>query len=287
MPSPQVEPFHHAPTGTLSYVVSDPASDSAAVIDPVLGFCVVSGRTDRRPVDDINTYLADNRLTLRWILETHAHADHLSAGDLLRVDHGAELGIGEGIRQVQAHFAEVFNLGPTFAVDGQQFDRLFADGDTFELGTIRCRVIHTPGHTNDSVSYIIGDAAFVGDTLFMPDIGTARCDFPGGDAARLYDSIHRIFALPADTRLFMCHDYPPAGRTLRHEVSIAEQRQRNVHVGGGTARDDYVAMRRERDASLNLPALILPALQVNIRAGELPPADDNGVAYLRLPVDLL
>lgn len=287
MRSPQVEPFYHAPTGTFSYVVSDADSGSAAVIDPVLGFSVVSGRTDRGPVDEINRYLDANRLSLHWILETHAHADHLSAGHLLRDEHGARLGIGEGICQVQAHFAEVFNLGPTFTPDGQQFDRLFADGDSLELGTIQCRVVHTPGHTNDSVSYLLGDAAFVGDTLFMPDIGTARCDFPGGDAARLYDSIQRIFALPEDTRLFMCHDYPPAERSLRHEVSIAEQQQHNVHVGGGAARDDYVAMRRERDASLNLPALILPALQVNIRAGELPAADDNGVTYLRLPVDLL
>ena len=287
MPSPLVETFYHAATGTLTHGVSDPDSGMAAIIDPVLGFSAVSGRTDRQPVDDINAWLSENHFKLRWVLETHAHADHLSAGDLLRQEHGAELAMGEGIRQVQAHFAGVFNLGSSFTADGRQFDRLFADGDSFELGSIPCRVLHTPGHTNDSVTYLIGDAAFVGDTLFMPDIGTARCDFPGGDAALLYDSIQRLFALPQNTRLFMCHDYPPAGRTLRHEVSIAEQQADNVHVGGGTAKEDYVSMRRKRDAGLSLPALILPALQVNIRAGALPVADDNGVAYLRLPVDLL
>jgi glyoxylase-like metal-dependent hydrolase (beta-lactamase superfamily II) len=282
---PLVKHFYHAPTGTLSYAVSDPASGQAAVIDPVLGFSVVSGRTDREPLDEIVAYLEEQGLTLHWILETHAHADHLSAADLLRSERGGELGIGEGIRQVQSHFAGLFNLGPDFVADGSQFDRLFADGDRFALGDLECRVMHTPGHTNDSVTYVIGDAAFVGDTLFMPDFGTARCDFPGGDAALLYDSIQKLFALPASTRLFMCHDYPPEDRSLRYEVSIAEQRADNIHVGGDAGRDDYVTMREARDACLNLPALILPAIQVNIRSGRLPPPDDNGVSYLRIPID--
>lgn len=287
MSAPNVQHFYHPPTGTLSYVVSDPVSRVAAVIDPVLGFSVVSGRTDRGPLDAISIYLDEQSLSLQWILETHAHADHLSAGDLLRGESGAALCVGEGIRSVQSHFASVFNVGASFTPDGSQFDRLFVDGEEFTLGDIGCRVMHTPGHTNDSVTYVIGDAAFVGDTLFMPDFGTARCDFPGGDAAMLFDSIQKILSLPAETRLFMCHDYPPETRALRFEVSIAEQKADNIHIGGETSRDEYVVMRESRDAALNLPALIVPAIQVNIRAGKLPPAEDNGVSYLRLPVDLL
>lgn len=287
MSNPDVQHFYHAPTGTLSYVVSDPTSRTAAVVDPVLGYSAASGRTDRATLDAILAYLDERALTLQWILETHAHADHLSAGDLLRQESGAALGIGEGIRSVQSHFAGVFNLGREFAADGSQFDRLFSDGDTFSLGGIEVSVMHTPGHTNDSVTYLVGDAAFVGDTLFMPDFGTARCDFPGGDAAMLYDSIQKILALPANTRLYMCHDYPPESRELRYTVSIAEQQADNIHIGGGRSRDDYVAMRTTRDAQLNLPALIIPAIQVNIRAGRLPPADDNDVSYLRTPIDLL
>lgn len=282
-----IQYFHHSPSGTLSYVVSDPATSRAAVIDPVLGFSVVSGRTDRSPVEEIVDYVRGKALRLDWILETHAHADHLSAAQLLQAELGGKVGIGAGIRQVQAHFAGVFNLAPSFVADGRQFDHLFVDGESFMLGEIECRVLNTPGHTSDSVTYLIADAAFVGDTLFMPDVGTARCDFPGGDAGLLFDSIQNILSLPDSTRLFMCHDYPPAGRAARHETSIAEQRAQNVHVGGGAGKDDYVPMRRTRDAALALPALILPAIQVNIRAGSLPEPDDNEVSYLRIPIDLL
>ena len=254
MSSPDVQHFYHPPSGTLSYVVSDPATGRAAVIDPVLGFSIVSGRTDRDVLDALAAYIDERSLTLEWILETHAHADHLSAGDLLRNESSAKLAIGEGIRSVQSHFADLFNLGSTFVADGRQFDCLFADGDRFSLGELECRVLHTSGHTNDSVTYVIGDAAFVGDTLFMPDFGTARCDFPGGDAGMLYDSIQKILSLPAATRLFMCHDYPPDNRELRYTVSIEEQRRDNIHIGGGTDRDSYVLMREQRDAGLSLPS---------------------------------
>lgn len=279
--------FHDAPTGTLSYVVSDRATGRAVVIDPVMGFSTVSGRTDPSPALKIIDYVRSHALTLEWILETHAHADHLSAAEFLKAELGGSTGIGEGIRQVQAHFRDVFNLGATFAADGSEFDRLFADGDTFSIGEVECRVLGTPGHTSDSITYLIGDAAFVGDTLFMPDIGTARCDFPGGDAALLYDSIQTILSLPDETRLFMCHDYPPEDRSLRFEVSVAEQRERNIHVGGAVSKRDFVARRKARDEELDLPTLILPSIQVNIRAGAFPTPDDNDVSYIRIPVDLL
>ena len=257
------------------------------MIDPVLGYCARSGRTSDEPLRDVIAYVRAERLSVKWILETHAHADHLSGAPLLQAELGGSIAIGSGIRNVQAHFGRVFNLAPTFVPDGAQFDRLFEDGDTFELGDQRCEVIATPGHTNDSMTYRIGDAAFIGDTLFMPDIGSARCDFPGGDAGELYDSIQRLLALPDATRLFVCHDYPPAGRDVRWEVSVQEQRRENIHVGGDVARADYVQTRKERDATLALPALIVPAIQVNIRAGRLPEPEDNGVAYLRMPLDLL
>jgi len=283
----RIKHFYHQPTGTLSYVVSDHRSRKAAIIDPVLGFSMVSGRTDPGPARQLLDYLAEHGLELEWVLETHAHADHLSAAQLIKREAGGKVGIGEGICKVQAHFQGVFNLKSPFRPDGSQFDRLFADGDVFMLGGIECRVLDTPGHTSDSITYLIGDAAFVGDSLFMPDFGTARCDFPGGDAALLYDSIQRLFSLPAGTRLFMCHDYPPESRGLRYEVTIGEQQQSNIHVGGGKSRDEFVRMRTERDATLNLPALIVPSIQVNIRAGLLPDAEDNKVSYLKVPLDLL
>ena len=288
-----IQHFHHAGTGTLSYVVSDPTTARAAVIDPVLGFCAVSGRTDRSPLDEIIGYVRDASLSLDWILETHAHADHLTGAQILQSELGGKIGIGAGIRDVQAHFAGVFNLQAPFAADGSQFDRLFEDGDAFAIGGIEARVLATPGHTNDSITYVMADAAFIGDTLFMPDVGTARCDFPGGDAALLYDSIHKILALPESTRLHVCHDYPPTGqdgeplRPMRFEVSVAEQKRDNIHVGGSVTRQDYVAMREARDRTLGLPALIIPPIQVNMRAGSVPAPDDNGVSYLRTPVDLL
>lgn len=282
-----IQHFHDAQSGTLSYVVSDPETALAAVIDPVLGFSVVSGRTDTGQVDAIEKYLDKYNLGLRWILETHAHADHLTAAQLLKGRRGGKVAIGEGITSVQSHFGKLFNLKPPFVADGRQFDHLFAENEKFRIGNIDCTVLSTPGHTSDSVTYLVEDAAFVGDSLFMADFGSARCDFPGGDAATLYDSIQKIFALPDDTRLFMCHDYPPASRQLRFEITIAEQKEHNIHVGGDADRQQFVTMRKARDATLALPALILPAIQVNICAGHLPEAESNGVGYIRIPIDEL
>ena len=287
MPGVDIKHFYHQSTGTLSYVVSDLDTKQAAIIDPVLGLSVISGRTDTGPVEQLTSYLDEQGLSLEWILETHAHADHLSGAKPLQSAAGGRIGIGEGIRDVQAHFADVFNVADSVPADGRQFDHLFTDGEMIPLGRSAGRVMATPGHTSDSVTYIFGDAAFIGDTMFAPDFGTARCDFPGGDAGQLYDSIQKLLALPESTRFFLCHDYPPDGRELRVDVPLAEQRDSNKHVGGGVSRDDYIAMRTARDAELDLPVLILPAIQVNIRAGALPPAEGNGISYLRIPVDLL
>ena len=284
---PAVRHFYHAPTGTLSYVVSDPQSGTAAIVDPVLELSIVSGRTGTAPAQEIIEFVQGAALRVEWILETHAHADHLSAAQFLKAQLGGRIGIGRGICAVQAHFAGVFNLKKPFATDGRQFDRLFDNGETFRLGNVESRVISTPGHTSDSITYLIGDAAFVGDSLFMPDFGTARCDFPGGDAGLLYDSIQTLFELPDATRLYMCHDYPPDGRPLRYEVPVAEQKADNIHVKRGTTKAEFVAMRERRDATLDLPKLLLPAIQVNIRAGNLPAEEDNHVAYLKIPLDLL
>lgn len=283
---PTVEPFFHADSSTWTYLVSDPATREAVVVDPVLDFDSKSGRTATRSAQGVLDRAAASGLRLGWVLETHAHADHLSAGDWLRRRvPGLRLGIGAGIREVQSTFKPIFNLEPEFPVDGSQFDHLFNDGERFPLGELDVEVIATPGHTNDSVSYRIGDALFVGDSLFMPDGGTARCDFPGGDAARLYRSIHRLYALPDDTRVFVCHDYGPGGRPVACETSIAAQKAGNTHVRLGVAEADYVAVRTARDATLAMPALLLPAVQVNIRAGELPPPESNGQRYLKLPLD--
>ena len=284
---PDVQHFFHAPTGTLSYVVSDPDTSAAAIIDPVLGFCLESGRTDARPVEELIAFVEQNDLRLQWILETHAHADHLSSAQLLKSRLGGQVAIGEGICEVQKHFGSVFNLQPPFAADGHQFDRLFGDEATFSLGNIACRVMHTPGHTNDGVTYLIGQYAFIGDSLFMMDCGTARCDFPGGDAGLLYDSIQKIFALPDETILCMCHDYPPEERAVCHAVSIREQKERNIHVGDGTDKATFISLRDSRDNSLSLPKLILPSIQVNIRAGQLPVAEDNDISYVKIPLNTL
>ncbi len=284
--TPQVTPFFHADSCTFSYLVRDPASAAAVLIDPVLDFDPKSGRTGTRTAQRMLDAVHADRLDVIWILETHAHADHLSAGDWLRrALPTAKLGIGTGIRAVQKTFAGVFNLGQAFAPDGSQFDHLFEDGEAFQLGTIEAEVLATPGHTNDSVSYRIGDALFVGDSLFMPDGGTARCDFPGGSAARLYQSIQRLYRLPASTRVFVCHDYAPGGRKHACQTTIAEQRERNIHVRDGVSEAAYVRVREARDATLDMPALLLPAVQVNIRAGALPEPEDNGVRYLKLPLD--
>ena len=284
---PDVQHFYHEPTGTLSYVVSDPETSAAAVIDPVLGFSVVSGRTDNGPAEEIIAFIEKNDLQLNWILETHAHADHLSGAQILKSRLGGKVAIGDGICKVQEHFASLFNLQAPFAADGHQFDHLFADNESFALGNIECRVMHTPGHTSDSVTYLIGTHAFVGDSIFMMDSGTARCDFPGGDAELLYQSIQKLFVLPDDTVLCMCHDYQPNGRPLRYEVMVKEQRDDNIHVGGGQGKDEFVTVRKTRDETLSLPALILPAIQVNIRAGHLPAAENNEISYIKIPLDTL
>lgn len=287
MSQARIQHFYDEPTGTLSYVVCDEDNSHAAIIDPVVGYSMVSGRLDTGPSDVIIEYVHKQQLGLEWILETHAHADHLSGAQYIKSKIGGTVAIGEGIRKVQAHFGPVFNLGGDFASDGHQFDRLFADGDTFKIGGLECEVIPTPGHTNDSVSYRIGSAVFVGDSMFMPDFGTARCDFPGGDPAVLYDSIQRILSLPGDTRLFMCHDYKPGGRDLRWQCTVDEQRSENIHVNENVDKAGFVKMRQERDATLDLPRLIVPSIQVNIRAGHLPDAEDNGIAYLKTPIDTL
>lgn len=285
--TPTVRAFHHQPTGTWSYVVSDPATKRAAIVDPVLDYDPCSARTGTRSADDIVEYVRDTGLEVEWILETHAHADHISSAPYLRGVLGGKLAIGEGIREVQRTFAEIFHLGLDFVPDGSQFDRLFADGDRFSVGSIDAEVIATPGHTNDGISYRIGDAVFVGDTLFMPDCGTARCDFPGGDARRLHDSIQRLYTLPPETRMLVCHDYARDGRGLRYETTVGEQRAANVHVRDGVDAESFAKVREARDATLDLPTLLFQAIQVNIRAGELPPAERNGVRYLKIPLDTL
>ncbi len=287
MAAPDIQHFYDEQTGSLSYVVSDPETNTAAVVDPVLGFSAVSGRADRTGAQKIVDYIQAECLSLDWILETHAHADHLTAAQFLKSELGGLVGIGQGICKVQEHFAEVFNLQAPFSADGRQFDRLFSDGDSFRIGNLETRVLHTPGHTNDSVTYMVDDAAFVGDSLFMCDYGTARCDFPGGDAGLLFDSIQKIYSLPDATRLFMCHDYPPEGRDLRFVCTVAEQKQTNVHIGDGVSKTDFIDMREKRDATLGLPNLILPSVQVNIRAGNLPEPEDNQISYLKIPLDTI
>lgn len=282
-----IQHFYDEPTGTLSYVVGDPATGAAAVIDPVLGYSMVSGRTDPAPADAVIDFIKENGLSVTWILETHAHADHLSGAQYIKSRLGGTVAIGEGIRQVQAHFGDVFNLGDTFKADGSEFDHLFSHGEAFNVGELEGEVLATPGHTNDSVSYRFGSAVFVGDSLFMPDFGTARCDFPGGNAELMYDSIRHLLSLPGDTRLFMCHDYRPGGRELRWVCTVDEQRADNIHVGATITKPEFAAMRNERDATLGLPALIVPSIQVNIRAGHLPDAENNNIAYIKTPIDTL
>lgn len=283
----EVRGLYHEPTSTFSYVAWDPATRQAAIIDPVLDYDGAAGRTGTTSAAALRAIVEREELDVRWILETHAHADHLSAAGLLHDLVGAPIGIGAGITSVQATFSEIYDLGPGFPTDGRQFDRLFSDGERFPLGELEVEVLATPGHTSDSVTYRVGDAAFVGDTLFSPDYGSARCDFPGGDAATLYRSVQKLYALPEGTRLFLCHDYPPDGRAPRCEWSVAEQRDGNIHITAGTREADFVHMRRARDATLSMPALIIPAVQVNIRAGRLPEPEHNGTRYLRVPLDRL
>ena len=285
--NPLVHPFFHADSNTWSYLVHAPGDTVAAVIDPVLDFDPKSARTSTASAQAIVDHVAAQGLQVQWLLETHAHADHLSAAHWLKQTHWPEarIAIGEGIRTVQKTFRPIFNLGEHFPIDGSQFDQLFADDETFAIGAMPARVIAVPGHTSDSNAYLVGDALFTGDSLFMPDGGSARCDFPGGSAATLYRSIRRMYALPDDTRVFVCHDYGPGGRPVACETTIGEQKRANIHVRDGITEAEFVAMRTARDATLAMPALILPAVQVNIRAGALPDAEDNGVRYLKLPVD--
>lgn len=285
--NPQVQSFYDPATFAFTYVVYDRDGGRAAIVDPVLDYDPAAARVSTASADRVLAFVRERALTVDWILETHAHADHLTAAAHLKRATGAKVAIGRGITQVQERFKALFGLEPEFATDGRQFDHLFVDGDTFRIGDLEARAIATPGHTDDSLTYLVGDAAFVGDTVFAPETGTARADFPGGDARKLYRSIRSLFDLPADTRLFLCHDYPPAEREARAQSSLDEQKQRNVHVGGGADEEAFVKMRTERDAGLPAPKLILPALQVNIRAGELPPPEPNGIRYLRLPLNQL
>jgi glyoxylase-like metal-dependent hydrolase (beta-lactamase superfamily II) len=284
---PIVREFLDLDTETFSYVVYDRPSGHAAVIDPVLDFDPKSGRTATDSAQKLVDYVREQNLTVDWILETHAHADHLSAAPFVREQVGGKIGIGENIRAVQKIFREVFNFEKTFLPDGSQFDKLFADGEKFHIGDLEGEVIFTPGHTPADMSWRIGNAVFVGDTLFMPDVGTARCDFPGGDAATLYRSIRKLLAFPDDTRLYMCHDYPEGRRPYEFLTTVGEQKQHNVHVREGISEAEFVRMREARDATLEMPRLILPSVQVNVRAGQMPPPEDNGVTYLKIPVDKL
>ena len=290
MPStqkPEVSTFYDKQTSTFSYVVKDPQSNACAIIDSVLNLDYNSGRTSHTSADEIIDFIKRNQLQLQWIIETHVHADHLSAAPYLKEKLGGKLRIGAHITTVQNVFGHIFNAGTEFQRDGSQFDRLFNDGDTYQIGKLTATAIHTPGHTPACMTHIIGDAAFVGDTIFMPDGGTARADFPGGDARVLYRSIKKVLSLPAETRLFMCHDYQPNGREVEYETTVAAERKVNIHVHDGITEEEFVAMREARDATLNMPVLILPSLQVNMRAGHFPPPDDNGMVYLKVPVNAL
>ncbi len=284
--SPSVTAFFDEATNTISYAVRDPQGVAVAVIDSVLDFDYASGRTDTRSADAILAWIAEHDLRLEWILETHVHADHLSAAPYLQQRAGGKIGIGHNITVVQDTFGKVFNEGTEFQRDGSQFDKLFEDGDTYMVGGMQCFAMHTPGHTPACMTHVMGDAAFVGDTLFMPDFGTARCDFPGGSAEDLFDSVQKILALPDETRIFVGHDYKAAGRDhYAWETTVGDQKALNIHVGAGKSREDFVSMRTARDATLNMPKLIIPSLQVNMRAGHMPPAEDNGAVYLKVPVN--
>lgn len=286
---PQVQAFFDAPTWTVTYVVYDREGGKAAIVDSVLNYDHKSGRTRTSGADEVIAFIKGKGLTVQWLLETHAHADHLSAAPYLRKQVGGRIAIGAGIDGVQKVFKGLFNLEPEFRTDGSQFDHLFKDGEAFSIGDLQGRVMSVPGHTPACVAYHIGDAVFVGDTLFMPDVGTARCDFPGGNAHTLYASMRSLLSLPPQTRLFMCHDYPPVKgdrpRAVQWETTVAEQRERNIHIRDGITEEEFVQMRTARDATLEMPVLIMPSVQVNIRAGELPPPEANGVSYLKIPLN--
>lgn len=282
---PEVAPFFDKDTNTFSYVVKDPSSNSCAIVDSVLDFDYPSGSISYTGADRIIDYVKEHNLKVEWLIETHAHADHLSAAPYIQEKLGGKLGIGEHIVTVQETFGKVFNAGTEFERDGSQFDHLFKDGETYKVGELECKAIHTPGHTPACMTHVMGDAAFVGDTLFMPDAGTARADFPGGDAGVLFDSIQIILSLPAETRIFMCHDYCPNGRQLEYLTTVEEQRKNNIHVKEGTSKAAFVEMRQARDRTLGMPRLILPSLQVNMRAGHFPEPESNGTVYLKVPIN--
>ena len=282
---PEVTAFFEKETNTISYVVKDPRSDACAIIDSVMDIDYASGRISYQSADRIIEHVRTNKLAVEWLIETHAHADHLSGAPYIQGKLGGKLGIGEGITAVQEVFGKVFNEGTEFRRDGSQFDRLFKDGDAYTIGTMSAVAMHTPGHTPACMTHVIGNAAFVGDTLFMPDGGTARADFPGGDARQLYRSIKQLLALPGEMRLFMCHDYGPNGRDIRWETTVADERAHNIHVRDGISEDAFVAMREARDKTLGMPQLIVPSLQVNIRAGHLPEPDGSGKRFLKVPVN--
>lgn len=279
--------FFDPETWTVTYVVSDNQTGHAAIIDPVLDYDFKSGRTSTTSADRVLAYLADKGLHVDWILETHAHADHLSGARYLKERVGGRIAIGENIRVVQSTFKAVFNLERSFLPDGSQFDHLFKEGETFKIGDVEATALLVPGHTPADMAYRVEDSVFVGDTLFMPDVGTARADFPGGDVHALYRSIHKLLALPLETRIFVCHDYPPASRTPQWQTTVGEQRAKNIHVHDGVTEEAFVAMRTARDATLGMPTLILPSIQVNVRAGDMPPAEDNGIRYLKIPLNTL
>jgi len=284
---PEVTGFFDAATNTVSYVVKDPASKSCAIFDSVMDIDYAAGRIAYGHADEIIRFIQDNGLKLEWLIETHAHADHLSAAPYIQGKLGGKIGIGANIKIVQEVFGKIFNEGTEFQRDGSQFDRLFNDGDTYAIGGMTAFAILTPGHTPACMTHVVGNAAFVGDTLFMPDGGTARADFPGGDAHMLFHSIKRVLELPPEMRLFMCHDYAPGGRAINWETSVAEQRTANIHVRDGVTEDQFVKMRTERDATLDLPRLIIPSIQVNIRGGNLPEPDESGKRFLKVPVNTL
>ena len=285
--SPEVVPFFDEQTNTISYIVRDPGSDACAVVDSVMDIDYAAGRITHDGADRIIAHIREKGWKVEWLIETHVHADHLSAAPYIQRQVGGKLGIGENITVVQDVFGKVFNEGTEFQRDGSQFDALFKDGDAYQIGNMTAYAIHTPGHTPACMTHVVGDAGFVGDTLFMPDGGSARADFPGGDAATLYDSIQKVLSLPDETRLFMCHDYGPNGRDIQWETSVADEKAHNIHVGAGKTKDEFVKFRTERDAQLAMPRLIIPSLQVNMRAGEMPPADEKGDVFFKVPVNKL
>jgi glyoxylase-like metal-dependent hydrolase (beta-lactamase superfamily II) len=285
--TPEVKAFFDPATNTISYVVKDPTSTACAVIDSVMDIDYAAGRITYEHADEIIAYVEGNGLTLEWLIETHVHADHLSAAPYIQGKLGGKIGIGENITVVQETFGKIFNEGTEFQRDGSQFDKLFKEGDTYQIGNMTAFAMHTPGHTPACMVHVVGDAGFTGDTLFMPDGGSARADFPGGDAGVLFDSIQKVLSLPDETRLFMCHDYGPNGRDIQWETSVADEKAHNIHVGAGKTKDDFVKFRTERDAQLAMPRLIIPSLQVNMRAGEMPPAEEDGKVFLKVPVNIL